>query len=461
MTPFSAVPEAAAPDTLLPITPARAEDLAAVEELLRENSLPLVGLYAALATALVARREGRVVGAVALELYGRSALLRSLAVRAEERGRGLGRALTQAALGLARAHHVERVFLLTETARDFFAALGFRAVERGDVPAAVHASVEFRAACPASAVAMERVLGGPAAEPEPGARGCCTDSCCGGGEHAAAAPSTLLSAEALAAAVRERYDRLAVEGGSCCGPAPCGSAAAAPVALGVGYSQEDLAALPDGANLGLGCGAPLQFLALQAGEVVLDLGSGAGVDALLAARRVGPAGRVIGVDMTPAMLDRARENALAAGLGNVEFRAGRLEALPLADRSVDAVTSNCVINLVPDKARVFAEIARVLRPGGRMVISDILLEAPLPPALAQDLLAYVGCVAGALQREPYFDRVRRAGLARLEVLRDVDYLTAVGDHLPAEVATLAQRAGVRAADLAGTVRSVTFRAWRP
>jgi arsenite methyltransferase len=293
-------------------------------------------------------------------------------------------------------------------------------------------------------------------------RACCGPSCCA--EPAEAEPHEAPGAEGLVAAVRERYEAIA-EGRlpSCCGLA-AGDGAAGGAALALGYSAEDLAALPDGANLDLGCGAPLQFLALQPGETVLDLGSGAGVDALLAARRVGAGGRVIGVDMTPAMLARARDNAAAAGFGNVEFRAGRLEALPLGNDEVDAVTSNCVINLVPDKAAVFAEIARVLRPGGRLVISDIVLDAPLPAALENDLLAYVGCVAGALQRETYFAMVRAAGLGDLEVLRDVDYLAAlaaIDENLPAELLELAERAGVAAADLAGAVRSVTFRARRP
>lgn len=317
----------------------------------------------------------------------------------------------------------------------------------------------------------------PAAAASPGelstGRACCGPSCCAEPAEAehheapGAGGQQGPGAERLVAAVRERYEAIA-EGRlpSCCGLA-AGDGEAGGAALALGYSAEDLAALPDGANLDLGCGAPLQFLALQPGETVLDLGSGAGVDALLAARRVGAGGRVIGVDMTPAMLARARDNAAAAGFGNVEFRAGRLEALPVGNDEVDAVTSNCVINLVPDKAAVFAEIARVLRPGGRLVISDIVLDAPLPAALENDLLAYVGCVAGALQRETYFAMVRAAGLGDLEVLRDLDYLAALaalaanGEHLPAELQELAERAGVAAADLAGAVRSVTFRARRP
>jgi len=222
--------------------------------------------------------------------------------------------------------------------------------------------------------------------------------------------------------VKERYGSIA-EGksyGTC-----CGGSERTQLAVGVGYDRADLAVLPGDANLGLGCGAPIAALELKAGETVLDLGSGAGIDAFLAAREVGPSGHVIGVDMTPAMLAKARANAARAGLSQVEFREGRLESLPVVDSSVDAVTSNCVINLVPDKGVVFREIARVLVPGGRAVISDIVLSGPLPEAVALDVEAYIGCVAGAALREDYLAMVRGAGFG-VEVLRDIDYLAAAG-----------------------------------
>jgi arsenite methyltransferase len=264
--------------------------------------------------------------------------------------------------------------------------------------------------------------------------------------------------EEIVEIVRERYGRIA-EGkeGGCCGPAGgCGGESAA--ALGVGYTKQDLASLPEEANLGLGCGAPLRHLALAPGETVLDLGSGAGVDAFLAAREVGPSGRVIGVDMTPAMLDKARANVRKAGVDNVEFREGRLESLPVEAASIDAVTSNCVINLVPDKGAVFAEVARVLKPGGRLVISDIILDGALPDAVAKDVFSYVGCVSGAMMRDDYFGLLRRAGFAGVEVLKDVDYLASVGDAFPAELAKLLESAGIAPAALTGKVRSVTYRA---
>jgi SAM-dependent methyltransferase len=163
----------------------------------------------------------------------------------------------------------------------------------------------------------------------------------------------------------------------------------------LGYSDDDLAAVPDGADLGLGCGNPGAIAAMQAGETVLDLGSGAGFDAFLAARAVGPGGRVIGVDMTPEMVSKARANAEAGGYDNVEFRLGEIEHLPVADGTVDVIISNCVINLSPDKAAVFHDAFRVLRPGGRLAISDVVASAELPDEISSDLSLYSGCVAGA------------------------------------------------------------------
>lgn len=267
--------------------------------------------------------------------------------------------------------------------------------------------------------------------------------------------------EAIVEEVRKRYGRIASTGGGCCGPSACGPAADAPTRLEADYTQDELAALPASADLGLGCGAPVRHLALRPGETVLDLGSGAGIDAFLASREVGEHGRVIGVDMTPEMIERARHNAHTGGYANVEFRQGRLESLPVEDASVDAVTSNCVINLVPDKTRVFAEIVRVLKRGGRLVISDIVLESPLPQRLEQDVYAYVGCVAGAALRERYFEQVREAGLGEVEILRDGDSLAGVKDSNPAEVEALLAQTGVRWADVAGRVRSITFRARKP
>ena len=263
--------------------------------------------------------------------------------------------------------------------------------------------------------------------------------------------------EVVVRTVRERYAGIADSGSSCCGSngGACGGTAKA-AATNLGYASVDLDLLPAGANLGLGCGAPLQHLDLGDGEAFLDLGSGAGIDALIAAQQVGPTGRVIGVDMTPAMLVKARANA--AGHDNIDFREGRLEALPVDDASVDAVTSNCVINLVPDKAAVFREIARVLKPGGRMVISDVILDGELPEAVSHDVLAYVGCVAGAEKRASYFQKLADAGLTDLEILKDVDFLEMTEQAAPAEVLAITDSADISRDDVTGMVRSVTYRA---
>ena len=269
--------------------------------------------------------------------------------------------------------------------------------------------------------------------------------------------------EAVVEKVRERYAGFAKSASSCCGPSCCSTTESETrdTAERIGYSADELATVPEEANLGLGCGAPVEALALVPGETVLDLGSGPGLDAFLAARRVGDEGRVIGVDMTPEMVGRARDAARQAGLSQVEFREGRLEDLPVEADSVDAVTSNCVINLVPDKGRVFAEVARVLKPGGRMVISDIVLDGLLPEAVGKDLLAYVGCVAGALPREEYFGAVRGAGLGEIEVLTDTDAVELLGGEIPGEVLELLERTGTSIEELRGRVRSVTWRAVKP
>lgn len=266
--------------------------------------------------------------------------------------------------------------------------------------------------------------------------------------------------EQVVAKVQERYSKIATgEITGCCSGKGCGSVQEE-IATGIGYSTEDLAFLPEGANLGLGCGAPVPLLKLQPGETVVDLGSGAGVDAFIAARAVGPAGRVIGIDMTQAMLEKARAFAASSNFTNVEFREGRLEQLPVADSSVDAVTSNCVINLVPDKAVVFREIARVLKPGGRLVISDMILDGELPAPFVKSVLAYVGCVAGAMRREPYFAMLAAAGLGQLTLYRDVDYLKAANYTIDPELQALLDANSINAGASVGIVRSVTYGAKR-
>ena len=228
--------------------------------------------------------------------------------------------------------------------------------------------------------------------------------------------------------VREKYGAIA-EGKSCgcgCGcslddPSKAVEGSGASVLERIGYTAEQKAAVPEGSNLGLGCGSPLSYAKARAGETVLDLGSGAGIDVFLAAREVGPSGHVIGVDMTPAMIERARANAAKGDYPNVEFRLGEIEHLPVADATVDLIISNCVVNLSPDKPQVFREAFRALKPGGRMLVSDLVLTRPLSPALQKDVDLYVGCVAGASLREDYLDAMRRAGFMDVDVVGEGRY----------------------------------------
>ena len=217
--------------------------------------------------------------------------------------------------------------------------------------------------------------------------------------------------------VREGYGKIARETGTgCCGGSSCCESASAQI----GYEDAQLETVPDGADLGLGCGNPTAIADLKPGETVLDLGSGAGFDCFLAANAVGPEGRVIGVDMTEEMIARARENAEKGGYENVEFRLGEIEDLPVEDASVDVVISNCVINLVPSKQQAFAEAGRILKPGGRLHVSDIVLDGELPPAFAGSIDAYVGCVAGAVSRETYLTAMQAAGLVNIEIVSEKD-----------------------------------------
>lgn len=303
---------------------------------------------------------------------------------------------------------------------------------------------------------------------------CCGPTCCGGTPTAQAAPSveTDAAAEAIRAKVREGYSAIARAGswnaanpaagaasatltppapasGCGCGPATgpagtpagggcCGAAVLSPEQLSaaLGYAAGEVAAIPESANMGLSCGNPTALATLKPGEVVLDLGSGGGFDCFIAGPKVGPTGRVIGIDMTPDMLAKARRNLATyrerTNLHNIEFRLGEIEHLPVADASVDVVISNCVLNLSPDKAQVWREIARVLRPGGRVAVSDLALLRPLPPAVRADVEALVGCIAGAELVETTRTQMAAAGLTGITLTAKpsyIDAMTSSGDPL--------------------------------
>ena len=219
--------------------------------------------------------------------------------------------------------------------------------------------------------------------------------------------------------VKEGYGRVALENRSCCGaPSSCCGSGASIKSIGemIGYSKEEMSQVPEGANLGLGCGNPVALASLTEDQTVLDLGAGAGFDCFLAAKAVGENGRVIGVDMTPEMVQKARENAKKGGFRNVDFRLGEIEDLPVPDDSVDVILSNCVVNLSPEKPKVFAEAFRVLKPGGKLTLSDVVLLRPLPPVLAGSAAAYLGCVAGASLKSDYLGMLSAAGFEDVQVV---------------------------------------------
>jgi len=256
--------------------------------------------------------------------------------------------------------------------------------------------------------------------------------------------------------VKKRYGNIAKTSGSCCGPASsCGCSAvpsAEELSASVGYTPAELATLPEGANLGLGCGNPVALASLKPGETVLDLGSGAGIDCFLAARKVGPQGRVIGVDMTEEMLRLARENVKKSGLTNVEFLQGEIENLPLEDATVDAVISNCVINLATDKERVFREVYRVLKPGGRMMVSDIVLDGELPEKIRDSVAAYTGCIGGAMKRADYLAAMAKAGFTQVEIVAETKVPVDLWADYPQEAKDLSREDAVTALNAIASIK---------
>jgi SAM-dependent methyltransferase len=240
----------------------------------------------------------------------------------------------------------------------------------------------------------------------------------------------------IRSAVRENYGKVAVSGrsgcgcssSSCCGTP--GEATAGDISVGLGYSGEDVAAVPEGANMGLGCGNPQAIASLRPGETVLDLGSGGGFDCFLAARAVGDRGTVIGVDMTPEMIAKSRGNAEKAGVGNVDFRLGELENLPVADGIVDAIISNCVINLSPEKEKVFNEAFRVLKPGGRLAISDVVATSEIPGDIKNNMAFLTGCIAGASPVEELEAMLHRAGFRDIRINQKAESRAFIRDWMP-------------------------------
>lgn len=417
------------------IDQAHPDDLAYIFSLLAKCQLPTAGLAEHWATALVARTESQVVGSAALELYGASALLRSVAVDESARGQGIGQALTQAALDLAQRNGVKAVYLFTETASGFFTRFGFRPLPRERVPEEVQQSIEFRSLCPASAQAMVLAF--------KEVRMTRRDS----------------DPEQIKDEVRAHYAKVArvILGGpcgcksepSCCSEDQCGTQ----------YASIDLAEAPGEAVVSsLGCGNPIAVADLKPGEVVLDLGSGGGLDVILAARRVGPTGRVYGLDMTDEMLALAEHNVAQAGLANVRFLKGDIEDIPLPDASVDVVISNCVINLAPDKRQVLQEAFRVLKPGGRLAVSDTVFntrweDLPVREDEVRTALSWAGCVAGALTVEDYRRFLVEAGFEQVCI--------EVGPGLPQPSCCSASLSGEAMRELASQFASAIVTAHKP
>lgn len=241
--------------------------------------------------------------------------------------------------------------------------------------------------------------------------------------------------------VRKRYSKIAKDDISCCPTCdPCGIDVMEQAKY-IGYSEEELRNIPESAIMGLGCGNPTALADLKKGETVLDLGAGAGIDVFLAANKVGPEGHVIGVDMTEEMVKRANETAKEHGYKNVEFKLGEIENLPLEDNSVDVIISNCVINLSPDKLRTYQEAHRVLKPGGRILISDLVTEGELPEDIRKNFEAWAGCIAGALEKKEYLDTIKKAGFGDVNIIsQNTFYEPGLDDRLAGKITSVKVRA---------------------
>jgi arsenite methyltransferase len=390
------------------LRPARVTDLEAVEALLRSAGLPHEGVADQFEDGfVVAELDGMLAGVAGVEIYGSAGLIRSVAVSEAARGRGLGRRLVADRLRFAIGRGLRGVYLLTTDAAGFFSGLGFIPVARDDVPGSIRRSPEFAGICPTTATAMVRVLASSGG-----------GSCCGGPARAPGADLGVVAEfdrndpESLKATVRSKYGAAASRAAAGAPSSCCGASADElwdPITADL-YDEGETEGLPAEALLAsLGCGNPTALASLNEGEVVLDLGSGGGIDVLLSARRVGPTGRAYGLDMTDEMLELARANQARAGATNVEFLKGDIESIPLPDESVDVIISNCVINLAADKGAVLREAFRVLKPGGRFAVSDVVARREVPAAIRGNMELWIGCVAGALSEDEYLSLLAEAG----------------------------------------------------
>jgi len=234
--------------------------------------------------------------------------------------------------------------------------------------------------------------------------------------------------------VKKRYGKIAENGKSCC--SSCGSSSLIEQAKLIGYSEKNIKNIPEASNMGLGCGNPVALANLKEGEIVLDLGSGGGIDVFFASKKVGPEGKVIGVDMTEKMIKKSRETAKKYGYKNVEFKLGEIENLPIEDNSIDVIISNCVINLSPDKEKVFKEAYRVLKPSGRIMISDLVTEGEFPDEIKKSFDAWAGCVAGALEKNDYLNKIRKAGFKNLRIASESSYDIDVSKELKGKITSV-------------------------
>ncbi|HUP89699.1 MAG TPA: arsenic resistance N-acetyltransferase ArsN2, partial [Longimicrobiales bacterium] len=370
------------------IRDAQNNDLSGVTELIQSSNLPIEGVTDQFPQGYAVATYGdRIVGVAGVEVYGGDGLLRSVAVHNARRGFGVGVQLVRDRLQWARHQQLRDVYLLTTTASAFFERLGFEHIERASAPEEMQRAPEFADLCPSTSTVMK--LG-------------------------------VADGAEIRAIVRDRYGAAARAAANdeavscaCCGDTK--SASWNPVTYNL-YEAGEVSGLPSQAVLAsLGCGNPTALAQLSEGETVLDLGSGGGIDVLLSAKRVGPTGKAFGLDMTDEMLALARSNQEKAGATNVEFLKGEIENIPLPDESVDVIISNCVINLAADKSKVISEAFRVLKPGGRFAVSDIVTRGEMPDIVRRNGEMWTGCIAGALEETEYVRLLHGAGFENAEV----------------------------------------------